>query len=303
MKFTAHRLTVALVAAGVLALPGCAGDQVGNGNTAKTSSAEESIATVNGVPIPKYHVDVMIAAQLAQGARQDDPNLQENIRKELIRRAVLEQAALKAGIDKQGETAAKQEISRQNVLIGDYLQNWVKNNPPTDDELQKAYSAIKERLGDKEYHARHILVETEKNANDIITSLKKGAKFAALAKKSRDPGSKDRGGDLGWTNPASFVPSFSEAMTRLEKGKYTTTPVKTEYGYHVILLEDVRDQQAPSFDEVKPQLQMSLQQKKVQEYIEQLEKSAVVEESGVKPPEAAKQPETEQAEADQPETK
>jgi len=303
MKFIVHRLTVALAATGVLALSGCAGDQVGNGNAAQASSAKESIATVNGVSIPKSYVDVMVAAQVAQGAQQDDPNLRENIRKELIRRAVLEQAALKAGIDKQGETAAKQEISRQNVLIGDYLQDWVKNNPPTDDELKRAYDAIRERLGDKEYHARHILVETEKEANDIIVSLKRGTKFAALAKKSRDPGSKDRGGDLGWANPASFVPPFSEAMTELEKGKYTTTPVKTDYGYHVILLEDVRDQQAPPFDEVKPQLQMSLQQKKVQEYIEQLEKSAVVKEAEVKQPEAARQPETKQPEANQSETK
>ncbi|MDR1425104.1 MAG: peptidyl-prolyl cis-trans isomerase [Azoarcus sp.] len=302
MKFTAHRLTVALVAAGLLALSGCAGDQVGSGNAAKAGAMKESIATVNGVPIPKYYVDVMVAAQVAQGAQQNDPNLQESIRKELIRRAVLEQAALKAGIDKQDETAAKQAISQQNVLIGDYLQDWMKNNPPTDDELQKAYDTIKERLGDKEYHARHILVGTEQEANDIIASLKKGTKFATLVKKSRDPGSKDQGGDLGWTNPASLLPSFSAAMSKLEKGKYTTAPVKTEYGYHVILLEDVRDQQAPPFDEVKPQLQMGLQQKKVQEYIEQLEKSAVVKETEVKQPEA-NQSGANQSEASQPETK
>ncbi|MDR1853671.1 MAG: peptidyl-prolyl cis-trans isomerase [Azoarcus sp.] len=279
MKNTQRRLTVALIAS-LFALTGCVGDQVASSNAATKAEttaepAAAPVATVNGQVIPGEYAEILLASQRAQGA-QEAPNLVENIRKDLIRRAVLTQAAVKAGVDKQASTAARQDLARQNVLIQDYLQDWVKNNPPTDEELKKEYDTIKSRLGDKEYRARHVLVASEKEANDLIARLKKGAKFATLAKKSLDPGSKDRGGDLGWSNAGSYVPQFAEALVKLEKGKYTTAPVKTDFGYHVILLEDVRELQAPPFEEVKQQLQMGLQQRKVQEYIEELEKQAEV---------------------------
>lgn len=273
----------ALLTTGLFALAGCAGDNVANADAAAKSAPAaqpvtpvDAVATVNGVAIPSEYAETMIASYRAQGA-PDDGNLKESVRKDLIRRAVLEQAAVQAGVGARADIVAKQHLARQNVLIQDYLQDWVKNNPPTAEEMKAEYDAIKARLEtSKEYHTRHILLKTEAEAKAVIGRLGKGAKFAALAKKSLDQGSRDRGGDLGWSDAASFVPPFSEAMTKLAKGKYTTTPVKTEYGYHVILLEDSRTPQVPAYEEVQTQLQQGLQNKKVQAYIEQLEQSAEV---------------------------
>jgi peptidyl-prolyl cis-trans isomerase C len=274
MKFFPIHFSVAFVA--LFSLTGCAGDTASTASPAASGTGANPVAIVNGVAIPNEFVEVIIAEQRAQGA-PEDPNMRDGIRKELVRRALLEQDAVKAGINKRPDTVVRQDLARQNALIRDFVQDWTKNNAATDAELEQEYEKIKASLGDqKEYHARHILLKTEQEAKTAISQLGKGAKFAELAKKSLDPGSKDNGGDLGWASPAMFVPPFSEAMSSLAKGKYTTTPVKTSYGYHVILLEDVRDLQAPSLDEVKPELQQRLQQVKWQEYIEQLEKNADV---------------------------
>ena len=168
------------------------------------------------------------------------------------------------------------DVMRQAILIRAYLQDYVKANPVTDADLRKEYDGIKSRMGDKEYKPRHVLVETEDQAKAIISKLQSGSKFEDLAKESRDPGSKERGGDLGWSNPGMFVKPFSDAMVKLEKGKYTTTPVKSDFGYHVIMLDDVRPLQAPSFDEVKPQLQQRLQQQKVEKHVLELRSKAKV---------------------------
>ncbi|MDR3213958.1 MAG: peptidylprolyl isomerase [Azoarcus sp.] len=270
-------LLSALLATGLFTLAGCAGDHVANSDAAaKPDETANSIATVNGVAIPNSYADTMIESYRAQGAPDDD-KLKDSVRKDLIRREVLEQAAVKAGVNKRSDIVARQNLARQNVLIQDYLQDWVKSNPPTDEEMKTEYDTVKARLeANKEYHVRHILLKTEDEAKAVIARLNKGAKFADLAKKSLDQGSKDRGGDLGWTDNTQFVPPFAEATTKLAKGKYTTTPVKTEFGYHVILLEDSRTLQVPAYEEVKAQLQQNLQNKKVQTYIEQLEQSAEV---------------------------
>ena len=272
MKFFPNRLSVVFIALGLFTLTGCAGDRPSTASSATSTSA----ASANGVNIPNEVIDVIAAEQRAQGA-PEDPNMKDNIRKELVRRALLEQDAIKAGINKRPETLVRQDLARQNALIRDYIQDWAKNNTPTDDELKQEYEKIKASLGDqKEYHARHILFKTEQEAKAAISKLEKGAKFAELARKSLDTATKDNGGDLGWANPALFAPPFSEAMSKLAKGKYTTAPVKTDYGYHVILLEDIRNLQHPAFEEVKPELLQRVQQQKWQAYIDQLEKKAEV---------------------------
>ncbi|MDR2260133.1 MAG: peptidylprolyl isomerase [Azoarcus sp.] len=280
MKHFPSRLTVALVA----------------GLLSQTSLAADPIATVNGVAIPAERAELMLAdvEQRARSQGGEAPaggaELKDAIRNELIRRTVLEQAALKEGIDKQPETVVRLDIIRQSILAGAYMQNWVKNNPASDDEIKKKYEdfkkeyqeeykAFKQRVGDKEYRARHVLVKTEAEAKGIIAKLKKGTKFEELAKSdSLDPGSKENGGDLGWNNPSAYVPPFAEALSSLGKGKYTTTPVKTEYGYHVIYLEDTRplQEKIPTLDEVKPRLQQSLLQEKAEEHIKALVGKAVV---------------------------
>jgi len=245
---------------------------------AKKADKEESatFVTVNGKAIPKSRADALIAGQTAQG-QPDSPELRKAVTEELVRREILAQEAVKKGFDKKPEVQGQIDLARQGVLIGAYLNEYVRTHPVTEDQIKKEYEEIKAKLGNKEYKARHILVETEPEANAIIAKLKKGEKFEDLAKDSKDPGSKDRGGDLGWANPASFVPPFSSAMIKLEKGKFTETPVKTDFGWHVILLEDTRELKLPQLDEAKAQISQQLQQRMVQKHIDELRAKAKVE--------------------------
>ena len=203
--------------------------------------------------------DVLLKERLAQGG-QDTPEIRNSVKEELNTRELLAREAKKQGIDKQADVKTQMDLASQTVLVRAYVSDWVKKNPVPDAELRKEYDTIKTQIGDKEYKVRHILVKTEDQAKDIIAELQKGAKFEELAKaRSEDPGSKDKGGDLDWNAPANFVKPFSDAMVATPKGKYTTQPVQTQFGWHVILVEDIREAKVPSFDEVKPQLQQRMQ--------------------------------------------
>jgi len=243
---------------------------------AQKKAESATFATVNGKAIPKLRADALIAGQAAQG-QPDSPELRKAVMEELVRREVLTQESIKKGFDKKPEVQGQIDLARQGVLIGAYLNEYVRTHPVTDDQVKKEYEEIKAKLGSREYKARHILVEKEDEAKAIIEKLKKGAKIEDLAKDSKDPGSKERGGDLGWANPASFVPPFSAAMTRLEKGKFTETPVKSDFGWHVILLEDTRELKLPGIDEAKGQIGQQLQQRQVQKHIDDLRAKAKVE--------------------------
>jgi peptidyl-prolyl cis-trans isomerase C len=236
----------------------------------------QNVATVNGKAIPSAKVDQMVKQVVAQGKATDSPQLREMIKKELIGREVLLQEADKQGIGAKADVKAAIDNARQSIIINAMLADYVKKNPVTDAQIKAEYDRYKAQVGDKEYHARHILVETEQQAKDIIAKLKGGAKFEDLAKQSKDPGSGGNGGDLDWASPASFVPEFSKAMTSLQKGAITETPVKTQYGYHVIKLEDVRAAKVPALDEVKQQIADSLQQRKVAAFRDELMKKAKI---------------------------
>jgi peptidyl-prolyl cis-trans isomerase C len=261
-----------LVLATVLSLaPALAKDK----KESKTADAADSVATVNGKVIPKIRADALVAAQAAQG-QQDSEEMRKAVKEELVRREVLAQEAQKLGFDKKPEVQGQMDLARQSVLIGAYMGDYVRSHPVSEEMLKREYEGIKLQLGDKEYKARHILVEKEDEAKDIIAKLKKGDRFEDLAKQSKDPGSKDKGGDLGWATPSSYVKPFSEAMTKLEKGKYTEAPVKSDFGYHVIMLEDTRELKLPSIDEAKPQLTQRLQQQLVEKHIQELRSKAKV---------------------------
>lgn len=261
MKRFPSRLAIALLAGG-LALP-------------VLSVQAADVAKVNGVAIPAARAEAMIAEQRAQGVPDSD-QLKSAVREELIRREVLGQAANKAGLGKKAEVQAQMEMARQAILIRAYLQDYVRNHPVSDADVQKEYDGIKAMMGEKEYKPRHVLVDNEEAAKKIIARLDKGEGFDVVAKESMDPGSKDRGGELGWSSPAMFVKAFSDAMVKLEKGKYTAAPVKSDFGYHVIKLDDIRDVQPPALAEVKPQLVQRLQQQKVEQHIAELRKAAKV---------------------------
>lgn len=237
--------------------------------------AQDAPLVVNGKTIPKSRVDTMIAGQMAQG-QPDSPELRKAVREELARREILVQAAQAKGIDKKADVQTQIEMARQQVVIGAYLQDFVKNNPPSELQIRQEYDAIKARVGDKEYKARHILVQKEEEAKAIIAKLNKGEKFDDLAKQSLDPGSKERGGDLGWSTPAAYVKPFADALVALQRGSYTKEPVKSDFGFHVIMLEDSRELKLPTLEEAKPQISQRMAQQIVEKHVNDLRAKAKV---------------------------
>ena len=232
----------------------------------------QNIAVVNDKPITKANVDQF----LTQLGQPDTPELRDRIKDQLIEREVFFQEATKRGIPDKAEVKFQLDFVRKNTIIQNLFKDELKKHPVTDQQVQAEYDKQKTTQGDKEYHARHILVEKEDEAKDVIEQLKKGAKFEDLAKKSKDPGSGSRGGDLGWAAPSAYVKGFSDAMVKLDKGKYTETPVQTQFGYHVILLEDVRSTQFPGLDQVKGQITESIQNKQAQAFADELKKKAKI---------------------------
>ena len=233
--------------------------------------------TVNGHPIPKSRVDFFVKQQAAQGM-PDNPQTRNLVMDNLISQEVVAQEAEKKGFAKSADFRTEMDLYRQRLLIRAFVQDHFKQHPIKDDDLLAEYNKVKaSRGGDKEYKARHILVDTESQAKDIVAQLKKGAKFEDLAKQSKDTGSKDKGGDLDWNTPGTFVKPFADAMTKLEKGKYTETPVQTQYGWHVIQLEDVREASFPAFNDVKPQIMARLQEQEVQKLVSDLRAKAKIE--------------------------
>ena len=239
-------------------------------------SFAQNVATVNGKPIPAAKVDQVVKQVVAQGKATDSPQLREAIKKDLIGREVLIQEADKQGVGTRPDVKNAIDNARQSIIINAMLADYIKKNPVKDADIKAEYDKYKAQVGDKEYHARHILVGTEDEAKQIIAKLKGGAKFEDLAKQSKDPGSAPNGGDLDWANPASFVPEFSKAMTSLQKGQITETPVHTQFGWHVIKLEDVRPAKVPPLEEVKQQVAESLQQRKLAAFREELMKKAKI---------------------------
>jgi peptidyl-prolyl cis-trans isomerase C len=239
---------------------------------AAPSASSQNVAVVDGKPITKANVDQFL--QLI--GQPDTPELRERIKDELIEREVFYQEAAKRGIQDRPDVKFQADLARKSAIIQNLFRDEAKKHPVTDAQIQAEYDKEKAAKGEKEYHARHILVEKEDEAKEIITELKKGAKFEELAKKSKDPGSGARGGDLGWAAPSAYVKPFSDAMVKLEKGKFTESPVQTQFGYHVIELEDVRDTQFPPLDQVKTQIAENLQKSQAQAFAEDLKKKAKI---------------------------
>lgn len=279
MQLHLRNLAVALVA-GTFALAAAAQDKAQKpAATAKApASASSGKLVVNGVTIPQSRIDAMEKELNAQG-QPETPERDKAVREELINREVLAQAAQKRGLDKNREVQAQMDIARQAVLVRALFENEVKQHPISDDELQKEYEQFKSSMGTNEYKVRHILVDNEAEAKSIIEQLDKGADFAKLAKeKSKDPGSKDNGGELDWGPAARYVKPFADAVQSLPKGKITQTPVKTDFGYHVIQVEDVRPLKVPEFAQVKEQFKQRAQQQQIQKFVADLRAKAKVEE-------------------------
>ena len=243
--------------------------------SAPAFAQSKTFATVNGQAIPQSVYDAFVAEQKAQGT-PDTPELQNAVKEELIRREILAQEAKKKGLDKKGNIQGQVELAKQAVLIRAFLSDYVAAHPISEAQLKAEYDVIKTNLGTTEYKARHILVADEEEAKGIIAKLDKGEKFSELAKVSKDPGSKDKGGELGWSSPKSYVKPFGEALAKLKKNEYTKTPVKSDFGYHVIMLEDSRPANPPPFEQVKQQMQQRAAQQQVEQLVKELRGKAKV---------------------------
>ena len=236
----------------------------------------QNLAVVNGKAIPSSRADQAVKQVVSQGQGQDSPELRNAVKQQLIAREVMMQEAVKQGYDKKPEVKDALESARQAIVINALARDYISKHPVTDAEVKAEYDKFTKQTGDKEYHVRHILVENEADANAIIAKLKGGAKFEDLAKQSKDTGTANNGGDLDWATPASFPPEFAAGFTSLQKGQVTEKPIKTQVGYHVIKLDDVRTAKLPTLDEVKPQIADALTQQKLASYQEEMVKKAKV---------------------------
>ncbi|MES2975257.1 MAG: peptidylprolyl isomerase [Pseudomonadota bacterium] len=258
-----HLLTAVAAAAvlGALALP----------------AAAQNVAIVNGKPVPTARVD-SLAQQVAKSGRPITPEMQAQLKDEVIAREVFMQEAQKRGLDATDDYRIQLELARQTILIRELFADFQKKNPVTDADVKAEYDKFAAANGGKEYRARHILVESEKEAKDIIASLKKGGKFDEIAKKqSKDPGSGANGGDLDWANPGSYVKEFSDGMIKLAKGQTTEAPIKSQFGFHVIRVDDIREAQLPKIEEVKPQIVQQMTQARLGAFQKDLRDKAKVE--------------------------
>jgi peptidyl-prolyl cis-trans isomerase C len=225
--------------------------------------------TVNGVVIPQARIENRIKVTALQG-KTDSPEWRKAVKDDLVNLEVLSQEAIKTGLDRQPEVAQQIELAKQSALTSVFVQDYVKSHPITEEVLQQEYENLKTRVGSKEYKVSHILVASENEALTIAAELKKGRSFDKIAKeKSQDPGSKDKGGDLGWTVPSNFVQPFGDAIHTLAKGEISA-PVQTQFGWHIIKLDDIRNLKIPAYLEVKANLEKRLQQQALQEVIKSL---------------------------------
>ncbi len=237
----------------------------------------QNIAIVNGKAVPTARMEAL-AQQVARSGRPVTPEMQGQMREEIIAREIFVQEAQARGLDATDDYKNQLDLTRQSILIRELFADFQKKNPVTDEETKAEYDKFASANAGKEYRARHILVEKEDQAKALIAQLKKGAKFEDLAKKnSKDPGSGANGGDLDWANASSYVKEFSDALVALSKGKMTDTPVKTQFGFHIIRLDDLREAQLPKYEDVKPQIAQQLQQQKIAKFQEDLRAKAKVE--------------------------
>ena len=245
--------------------------------TLSTSVLAQNVAIVNGKAVPTARVEAL-SQQVARSGRQVTPEVQAQIKEEVIAREIFMQEAQKQGLEASADFKSQMELARQTILIRELFMTFQKNNVVTDADVKAEYDKFAAANGGKEYRARHILVEKEDAAKAIIAQLKKGGKFEDIAKKSsKDPGSGANGGDLDWAAASNYVGEFGAALLSLEKGKMTETPVKTQFGYHIIRLDDVRDAQLPKFEDVKPQITEQLTQQNLVKYQEELRAKAKIE--------------------------
>ncbi|WP_046112321.1 peptidylprolyl isomerase [Aquincola tertiaricarbonis] len=252
---------LSLLAAALVALPMVAGAQ--------------NVAIVNGKAVPKARVEALMTQATRGGEQPRTPELEARVKEEVVLREIFAQEAEKRGMAQTADYKSQMELARQSILIRELFTDFQKKNVVSDADAKAEYDKFKAQSAGQEFRARHILVETEDQAKALIAEIKAGGNFEEIAKKnSKDPGSGENGGDLDFAKPDAYVPEFGQALAALKKGEMTETPVKTQFGYHIIKLEDTREAQFPAFEEVKPQIQQRLTQVKLQQFQQDLRAKA-----------------------------
>lgn len=276
MQRIVRNLALALVA-GSLAMGAAMAQDKGSKKAAANGASSHIV--VNGVTIPQARIDAM-NKELDAAGQPTGPERQAAIKEELINREILAQAAKARGLDRNPDTQQQMEMARQAVLIRALFEQETKQHPITDADLEKQYQQFKGSMGQNEYKVSHILVDNEADAKAIIEQLKKNpGDFAKIAKeKSKDPGSKDNGGDLDWGPAARYVKPFADAVQSQPKGQISQQPVKTDFGYHIIRVDDVRPLKVPEFKDLKEQFKQRAQQQQIQKFVQDLRAKAKVEE-------------------------
>lgn len=236
--------------------------------------AAQNIAVVNGKPVPTARLNAL-ADQLQRAGRPVDDAAREQLKDELVMREIFAQEAERRGIRSKPDFRAQLELTTQTLLIRELFNDFQRTNTVTEAEIKAEYDALVGSAGGKEYRSRHILVNAEDEAKKLIADIKRGASFEALAKaKSIDTGSGAQGGDLDWAGANVFVAEFSDAMVKLGKGQMTEVPVRSQFGWHIIRVDDVRDAQLPTLDQLRPQIAQQLEQQKLMDFQENLRKRA-----------------------------
>ena len=241
-----------------------------------SEKASPTVVTVNGKALNAQLLDTFLLAVTGKPATEASKEQKDAMLEQLVNMTLAAQSAEKEGLAKSPDVQARLDLLQMQILAEAASEKYVKSHPVSDDEVKAAYDSEVANMP-KEYKARHILVEKKETAEAIIKELQAGGDFAKIAKaQSKDPGSAPKGGDLGWFSAQTMVKPFAEALATLEKGKMTTAPVQTEYGFHIIELEDVRAPSAPAFEDVKEQVKMFAQRKKLQAYLDELRKTAKI---------------------------
>lgn len=276
-QFSRTPWTVTFTVVAIAGLAACGKTQQAAAPPAAEKPAPVAVAIVNGTPISRTEFDIYVKG-LLQGKQQElTPDQKNEVLDELISMQLLAAQADKDGLDKNPDTEAQLAVLRLRVMADAESQKFLKGQDPTDAELHAEYDSAIASMDKTEYHARHILVSGKEQADQVVKKLKGGAKFEDLAKADSIDGSKTNGGDLGWFTLARMVKPFADAVKALKKGEYTQQPVQTQFGWHVIKLEDTRDVTPPPFDQVKSQLTNAVIRKKLQAYVAELKKNATIE--------------------------
>jgi len=260
----------ALIVSSVLVLAAC-----NKADVEPAPAPDEVVATVNGQPISKSAFDLYVQTIEQQSGRPIPEEQKSLVLDQLISMRLAADEAEKAGITKDAEVRDQLQLARMNVIVDAALQKYLEDHPVKDEELKPEYDAQVAAMP-REYHARHILVDDKATAEAITKELKNGADFAKLAQKRSKDSSSESGGDLGWFTANTMVKPFDDAVVALEPGQITSEPVQSQFGWHVIKLEDSRAAAAPPFEDVKDRVKIMVERKRLQTYLEDLRKNAQI---------------------------